>query len=467
MIKKLFSHTAIYGLAPYVPKLLGFVTLPIITKDLSSFDYGVAGIVGAYSGAIGVFNTLGLRLILVNSFYHYVSQYKWMWRQIYGFLSLWVLVFGASVSTLLFFVIPAGARDNAGMIVLLNVIPLVLFGPVGLMGSTYFQLKQQPLQIATRTAIFGVLTIILNVYFISVLKLGYLGWFLAECLVSLLHNASYWYVVNIKLGFKPIYNFKRRLIKRSLKVAMPMVPHYYSTYLLNSSDRMVMDWLKIPTPSIGKYNIAANFGNYFNSISMASGFAIGPMLNKLFKEGKDLKARNLIWTLQVIFLAGTFIFSLWLKEIFFLLIKNEELNKMYPLAVIIVMAYNYRPMYFGANAKVFYKEKTNLLLRVTFIAGVLNLVLNLIFIPFWGIAVAAITTFIAYMYMGYIGFLFKQFRKIIKVNYYPMFWLSITIALTILAYCLVEFSVIWKVILSLLCLTIILVVYGKYRRLLN
>lgn len=467
MIKRLFSHTAIYGLAPYLPKVFGLLTLPIITQDLMPFDYGVAGIVGAYTGSIGVFNSLGLRLILVNSFYHYTSQFKWLWRQVYGFLSVWSIAFSAIVSALLYFVVPSEAEENVSLIILLNVLPFVLFGPVGLMGSTYFQLKQQPMRIAARTIIFGLLTIGLNVYFISYLKLGYLGWFLAECLVSILHNASYWYVININLGFKPIYNFKWRLLTKSLKISLPMVPHYYASYLLNSSDRMVMDWLKISTINIGKYNIAANFGNYFNSISMASGLAIGPMLNKLYKEGKDVEARNLVWVLQILFLGGTFVFSIWLREIFGFLIRNDELSKMYPLAVIIVMSYNYRPMYLGSMSKVFFVQKTKLLWRITFFAGMLNLCMNLIFIPLWGISVAAVTTFVAYMYMGFVGFLFKEYRTLIRVQYYPLLWLMTTVVLTVSAYLMVDFTPMWKAFFSICSLLVIAALYKKYKEILG
>ncbi|QCK15920.1 hypothetical protein [Mangrovivirga cuniculi] len=72
MLKKLFSHTAIYGLAPQVTKVASFFSLPLITKELTDIDYGVAGILTAYTAALSVFSMIGLRVVLVNSFLNHL-----------------------------------------------------------------------------------------------------------------------------------------------------------------------------------------------------------------------------------------------------------------------------------------------------------------------------------------------------------------------------------------------------------
>lgn len=458
MLKKIFSHTAIYGLAPHVSKIAGLFALPIITKDLTELDYGIAGTLSAYTGTIAVLSTLGLRLILVNTFYKSPKQYKWAWRQIYGFLSLWAIPFTLLLGILIYFIVPEEASDNRFLIIALNVLPIVLFGNTATIGTTYFQITRQPLQIGIRTAIFGTMTVLLNLFTISYLKLGYMGWFWSTFIVGFLTNISYWVPVNLKLGFKPIFNFKRKTIRSYLMRSLPTVPHYYSSYLLNSSDRMVMDWMKVGTGDIGKYNVAYTIGNYIQQLGIASGFAVGPLLNEAYKEGNDAKARNLVFLLQISFWVITFIISLWMKEIFYLLIKNEVLNKMYPLAVIIVMSYNYRPMYLGANNKLFYAEKTNLLWKVTFVAGVGNVLLNLLLIPIFNYQVAAVTTFICLMYMGYVGFFMKVFREINSANYYPVWWLIGTILLTLGAYYSVDIPVSYKIGMSLLTLLLGLVI---------
>lgn len=449
MLKKLFSHTAIYGLAPQIPKIAGLFSLPVITKYLTELDFGVSGIILSVAGAISVLSSLGLRVMLVNTFYKSSGQYKWAWRQIYGFLTLWNLPYAVLLGLILIFFIPDEARHNQWWIILLNVLPIVFFGPTSTLGTTYYQLKQRPTQIAIRTIIFGSLTVLLNIYFIAFLKMGYMGWFLSACIVTMLSNISYWIPLNRSLGFTPIFNFKWRLIKNYLSVSLPTVPHYYSSYLLDSSDRIVMSLFKVPTGNIGIYNAAYTVGNLMQQVGLASGLAVGPLMNAAYKKNNDREARNLVFILQVAFFAITFFASLWLKEIFLFLIKNETLQQAYPLGIIIIMAYNYRPMYFGANTKLMYLEKTKLLLKVTFIAGLINVILNCIFIPLYGYQVAAYTTFAALMYMGYAGYFVKVFKEINTAEYFPLLWLAATVLLTIAAYLLVEVPVGFKIIISL------------------
>jgi O-antigen/teichoic acid export membrane protein len=451
MLKKLFSHTIIYGLAPQVPKIAGVLALPIITRYLTEVDFGVSGVITAVAASIAVLSTLGLRITLVNSFYKSPSQYKWAWRQIYGFLTLWNIPYAVVLGAILFFFIPPEAKIHQWLIIILNVLPIVFFGPTNILGNTYFQVKQLPMQIAVRTMIFGFLTVALNVYFIAYQRMGYMGWFISNCIVSMLSNISYWIPLNRKYGFSPIFNFKWRFIKQSLKISLPTVPHYYSSYLVDTSDRFVMKLVKVSTDNIGMYNAAYTVGSLIQNVGYAAGLAIGPLMNTAYKENNDKKARNLVFILQVVFFAITFSVSVWLKEIFQLLIKNAALQKVYPIGIVIVMAYNYRPMYFGANNKLFYAERTRLLVRITFIAGMINVLFNLIFIPIYGYQVAAYTTFVALMYMGYAGYYFKVFKEINKVEYYPFIWILLTVLLSLIAYFMVEAGVLIKVFSCLAC----------------
>src|SRR5690606_10301200 len=144
----LFSHTAIYGLAPQITRIASILALPIITKDLTSIDFGVYGLITSIVGAVTVLNTLGLRIILTNSFYKSPYQYKWGWRQLYGFLMLWNIPYTILLASVIYLFVPPEAINNWGVIVLTNVLPVVFFGPTAAIGTTFYQLKQMPIQIA-------------------------------------------------------------------------------------------------------------------------------------------------------------------------------------------------------------------------------------------------------------------------------------------------------------------------------
>jgi O-antigen/teichoic acid export membrane protein len=449
MLRKLFSHTAIYGLAPQISKVASVFALPLITAHLTATDYGIYGLITAVVGSISVLSYLGLNVILSNSYFKSPYQYKWVWRQIYGFLVLWNIPYAFLLAGVIYYFIPVEAAEHTWLIIFLNTLPVVFFGPTAMIATMYYQLRQKPFQIAIRSGLIGILTVGLNVYFIAFEEMGYLGWFLAGTISQMINQVSYWIPLNKHMKLTPIFNFKWRLIKKQLRVSLPTVPHYYGAYLLNASDRVIMKFLNIPTANIGLYNAANTVGNIVSMMANASGQAIGPMLLQSYKNKDELLARKLCYILQIAFFAGTFLLSIWLKEIFFLLIRNNTLNQVYPLGIIIVMAYNYRPMYFAANNRLFYYEKTKVLIKITFVAGIINVLLNFLLIPIWGYQVAAYTTFGCLMYMGYAGFFLKEFKEHCRLNYHPVKWLALTLLLTVAAYYAVHLNVILKIVFTL------------------
>ena len=458
MNTKLVKHTLIYGLSPYAPRLLGIFILPIITKDLTQLDYGIYGIILAFVAGIEVLKDLGLNLILYNSHTQMPKQFRWMWRSIYGFLMIWNLIYALLAAALIYLIVPPEAQENVFLIMLLNVLPIVLFGPTSLIGRVYYQMEERPSQIAWRTIVFGLLTIVLNLYTISYLKMGYMGWFWSTCIVTICLNASFWYPINKVFKITPIFNFKWRLMKANLKISLPTVPHYYSSYIMQTSDKVLLNLMNINTAAVGNYTFAGSFAGYFNQLGTAVGQASRATLNKNNKEKNFKGNRDLIFKVQLFFFGATFISCIWLKEIFSILVSNEGLVATYPLAIILIMGANYRPMYLGASNYIFYIQKTKKLLYVTVTASILSIILNLILIPKLGLLAAIITTYVSLMYMGYSGFYLKDFKKT-KVKYYPLLWLLSTILLTISAYYIVEFVFFIKTIITLSIFSLSIIIF--------
>lgn len=460
MLKKLFSHTFIYGFANQIPKIAGVVSLPFITKYLTEQDYGIFGLIISYIGAIEVVGTLGLRVILVNTFYKHPNWYLKIWREIYGFLIVWNLAFLAFKVVFLWSLMPKEV-DKVTLVIFLNIGAGLFFGPTAVLGSTFFQIKQKPVSIAMRTAIFGILSVLLNLLFIAHYKMGYIGWFYSIFIISVLNNVSYVYPLVFKYNLKPIFKISYRRIRSYLRITLPTIPHYYSTFLLNTSDKIVMQQLSVPINDIGKYNAAYTVGNLVNSMGMVSGFAITPLMNECYKNKDEQAARRLVFVLQGVFFIASFVICIWLKEIFQILIKNEILAATYPIGIIVVMAYNYRAMYYGAINKLFYLEKTNILWKITFFAGVTNVIMNFILIPIFGYKVAAVTTFISLMFMGYSGYFLKDFKENNTLNYYPLLWLLATCALTVLLYLLKDIELTLKIWLTVVFIAVLLLLVYK------
>lgn len=466
MLKKLATRAALYGLAPQISRIAGFFALPLITQYLTPLDYGIFGTVGAYIGGIGAIQYLGTNVIFSNAFYKSPSQYKWLWRQVHGFLSLWAFIYALLLGLMLYFVLPDEVSNmNRWFIIGLCVVPAAFFDPTLNLTFRYYHLTQQAATLTLRTALTGVLTVLLNIYTIAYLKMGYMGWFLSFFLSNFISLLLFLYPIYVKNKLTPIFNFKVRTIKSCLKISLPAVPHYYSAYLLQSSDRVVMNVVGVNMEGIGLYNIASTFGGYFNSISNAVGDAAGPMYLQLFKENNDkanAEARKMTFLLQSCFLLASVGVCIWLKEVFILLVKNPELQLAYPLAIIILMSYNYRPMYLAVINRLMFHEKTRSLWKISLVAGVSNVVLNFIFLPLYGIMASAIITFVSFMYIGYAGFMMKEYKQIKNINYMPGLWLAGTVVASIFAYFFVEADFLFKIIFSCIAMVVSLFLFYKY-----
>ena len=318
--------------------------------------------------------------------------------------------------------------------------------------TTLKKLKEKSLYIAIVTTIVGVISVGINLYTIVVLRMGYLGWFISIFTSSFLSLIFYVAPLHIKYKFRPVFSFNFKFIKRYLKVSLPTIPHNYSTYLYTASDRIILDRSQVPIQDIGKYNFAYTFGNYVEILSGALGMAISPLHLRLFAK-KDHHSQEIVRKLtfftQVSFLAGALFLCLWIKEIFSILVNNDDLQSSYPYAIFIIMACSYAPMYYSCVNLLFYHEKTNQLWKITFIGGIINILLNIIFIPFIGIYASIGGTFIALMYVGYAGYYMKLFKSLSKVNYYPTVWILITLAASGTVYFLVELNWSIKLLITL------------------
>ncbi|MBD1398331.1 oligosaccharide flippase family protein [Pontibacter sp. JH31] len=466
MLRKLLSHAAIYGLAAQVPRLAGVLALPLITQYLTPTDYGVAGVVTAYFAAFVFLHSLGFSIVLGNSFVKYPARYQWIWRQLYGFLTGWSVFFGLLVMGVFYFVVPAEAHHDRLAIAVLNALPILLFSTTDLVSGMYCQLAQRPLPIALRSFIVGTAHVLLNIYFIAYLHLGYMGWFYSAFISALIGFIFSFYIV-FEQKLWPILRYKRQRILHTLRVSLPVVPHHFANFMLDTSDRLVLDTVGVPIRRIGLYNVASSFGIYFMSASFAVVQAATPVYMKLLAQEKSpeaaLQMRSITYSLQLLFFAATFLGSLWMKEVFSLLIRNEELQQAYPLAIIILMGYNFRPMYLAVGNLLTYHEHTNKLWRISGVAGIGNIVLNFILVPLYGFEMAAYTTFAALMYMGYSGYFLKAYKELAQLPYYPMAWLLATMMLLLLAYQLREVHMLVKAGITFLTLLAGIALYMQYR----
>lgn len=446
--KTLLKNSILFTVAPFLPKVINVFLMPIMTLYLTDVDFGISGTISSYTQAISAFATLGLTVVLMNSFYKNPLEYKALWRQIYGFLKLWMIIYALIQATLLYFIVPTEARDNVWWIIILTNFSTVFFGPTGTIGSTYYLYNKEAFPVVWRSIMASVITIIVDFVLIVYLRWGYMGWYVGTFAGTFFSNASYWYVVNHRLDLKPVYRFKWSEIKHALSVGIPTIPHYYTGYLLDGSGRMVLDRYHISQGEIGRVSITQQFGSIFSMGMTSLNHALSPYFMQFIKDGREDNVKKLGVVYTVLCFCGAFLISVWSKEIFDIMISNDSLKSAYPLLIAYVMALCYRPMYVIASNYFFFHERTKQLLLITFVSGVLALLFYIILTPLIGIWGFLVGHYVACIYYGYSGYFYNCYKQNAKMHFPFVLIFFLQIALTVVAFLLVE--MLWaKIVVTL------------------
>ena len=454
MLKQVFSHTFLYAVGPQIPKIINLLLLPIFTQYLTANDYGIYGLAIAYISAMTAIKDLGMTQTMVNIFTNSKNTNRWLifWKQQMGILTLWSIIYSAILSFIIYLVFNKLIGANIFYFIGLIVLPSVFFDVIILFASRFFQLSLKPLPITINTLISGTTAIIVNYICIVKLDLHYWGFFIASFVGSMTSAILYFYPLFFIYKISPIFYFKKLHILKYFKVSLPTIPHNYSSYLLNASDRLILQYFSIPINSLGKYNFAYTFGTYAELFGGAVGTAVGPIYMKEYAKRNMLGRKNIYYLtmiLQLLFLIFLSIASLWMKEIFTILCKNKELQLSYDLGIIILMGYSIRPLYWATISFLGFSEKTNELWKISLIGGLINISLNIIFVPYYGVMASAISTLISLIYIGIAGFYLKSFSKYNSINYHPLKWLVLILTLTSLSWVLKDAAIIIKFIISL------------------
>ena len=439
MLKFVFKNSLLYTFASQVPMFANLLLYPIISEFLTSFDYFVYGTAMGYLGLLSMIADLGMSPLFQNAFFKKERFFKSYWSQYMGFLLLYKIFYGVSATALIYFVfrndVPA---DHLWTIIALLVTPMVTFDLTRGIGMRLMQFRHKHNVVHVSTAIAGVLTVITTFVTIYIYKLGYLGFFISNFVSVMFQGIFFAIIIYGAEKILPSFSLRGKRIRGWLKISLPLVPHKFSDYLLTSSDRIVLDQCNgisnVGTATIGMYNVAYSFASYFNHFSGQVNTVVSPIYFSLFRDKNQdvhliIRKFTFLW-LGFSYVAAT-LAGLWSKEVFkfFFLNNTDGLADSYKYAIFLFMAFCYRPLYVASVEFVIFNEKTTSLFKITTAAGILNVVLNLALVPFFGIEAAVFSTFFCYMYMGISGHLFKDTKQYLPLSYYPIpifFFITLT-----------------------------------------
>lgn len=390
LLKRLVKMIVGYGAVQWAGPFISLLFTKIITQIASPTDYGSAGLVLAFITGIGAFAAYTVPQAMV-AHYNDFDDTDWK-RQIATSALLSGAVYGVLVALFLLIFAPVLAplitRDAGDAYYFRVGAPVVLF-------MICTMVITQAAQVAMRVRwgmLFSLVTILVtvlsNVLVIVVLRLPTIGLIvnsalsnLAVCLVGL--------IIARPLFGKPT----RSTMGILLHSAVWLLPTAISWWVLNSSDRLFLAQV-VDKGSIGHYEIAVKIASLLGVLmaplySAMTPLALSLQRDPLVKERYVAMARYLVG----LALLASLGMGLFATEILLVLTRAEYL----PAAPYVgVMAYVHVATALGAMLTVNQMANKRLMqLGVITIAGaVINLLLNSLLIPPFGVWGAAIATVI-------------------------------------------------------------------------
>ncbi|MCA9767105.1 MAG: oligosaccharide flippase family protein, partial [Carnobacterium sp.] len=191
--------------------------------------------------------------------------------------------------------------------------------------------------------------------------------------------------------------FNKEYWKFSLKIAIPLIPHALSNVLLSQFDRIMVNSYS-GAHDAGIYSYIYNLSVVLSVVWASTNNAwvpwfFGEMEKKDYKKIK--KTSNYY---MLLFGAITLISMLLLIDIAKLMAPEEYLVGI-PLIIPILLGYFFQFLYSLPVNVENYEKKTSYIAIGTIASALINVVLNIIFIPKYGYIAAGYTTVVAYFFL--------------------------------------------------------------------
>ena len=431
--RKIVTNTFYYGVVPKLTMLVSIVMLPLTTPFLSTFDYGVYGVLTSYTSLFVSIAPLGLNVHLTNSYFEMPRHYNLVWGRVLLMMLLSSLCFGLVNMLILLFTLPMGFSWEGLALCFVGSVPIFLMAN-GLLAQHIFPLVERPRHLVF-TNLSGAL----------------LGMLVSFVLI-------YWC---------PIWDHNKRRVRRMLKIALPLVPHTLGFVLLTSSARIVMSQYQVSYDEIGLFSHGSTMGDYAVVVTSALALALMPQIQRFFRSSDFRAYRKLYFLCQTVALVTSFLICIWMPEIYSLLIRNASLAQSCDIACLLCFANVVYSFYVFMSAPAFIEKNTVQLLWLVFVPGILNFVLCYTLIPVFGYRAAIWSTIISYWSQLSIPFVVGYYRRSVTQ------WLGhrglilvvllLIVSNLVLANALMHVAVWQKILLSLVALALLGGFYWQQR----
>lgn len=400
-IKYLAKHSIIYSISNVAVKASGVILLPLYSKYFNVSEFGILGILEATLLIAVEFLNLGLgqSLVMMSSSDEFKKERNSVFFSIFTFLLLICIVFLALGKILLPHISQIFQQPGQFywfMELCLYIIVLRVLNSLFL----------NKIRADEKSGLYTVINLIklaislgFTIYFIAFQKRGIDGvlisYIIAEGLNFLILLPAMIKAMALKLN--------RKSISISIKFGVPLIFGSLAMMLLNVSDRYIIKLLR-DYSSVGLYDLGYRVAGILNMFFiMPFGLALMPAAYKMYNQPGDKRYYSKMMTYLTYFLVWLGLgLSLFSKEVISTFTLNSSYLPAYKVIPIVVFSYVFFGMRYFSSLGLYLTKNTRYVAITTIFASLLNIGLNFLFIPKYGMIAAAWNTLISFIVLYFL-----------------------------------------------------------------
>jgi O-antigen/teichoic acid export membrane protein len=383
-------HTLVYGIGGILLKVISFIMLPVYTHFLTPRDYGVLEILDLSMTLVAMFLNMGMTAAFLR-FYNNADSSD-VKRTIASTMYFFALGTGLLILLGGWWVVPAASRMLLGP----GIPPTLLYlsfsyfvlGYISTIPYTQIRAKEESVKLMTFDSGAALLHLVLNIYFIAVLKISVTGVLLSALLIGVLKAAILLYWVWGDLKFRIDWSRLRDI----LAFGAPLIFCNVTLFVLNFSDRFFLQRFQ-SLDVVGIYAVGYKFGY------MLSFLFIQPF-NMMWQGRMYLVQRRpdheRVFSQVFVLYSVLMIFAALSLGLFSSEIVRVMVDRRYAAGATIIGVTSLAYVFLGAayylQLGMYLASRTGLIGAVSSIAAVVNIVLNYLLIPRFGMYGAAWAT---------------------------------------------------------------------------
>lgn len=397
-----------YTICNVLQKGISFIIIPIYVRILTTAEYGQYSVFQSWRDVLIILATLNLHAgVYTKAMVDYPDDRDKYTSSMQGLSTL------ITVGLLFVYMLFPGFWNQILQMDTITVVLLFcyfVFFPAFTFWSVRQRVENKYIKMVALTLMVSVLTPIVSVILLFATPLrekaviwGYLFVQSAAGLVFYI-----WQFLKGKAFFNKEYWL------RALRFNIPLIPHYLSLIVLGQSDRIMIQNYE-GSDKAGVYNLAYQISLLMQVITNAISASLVPWSYEQFKNKQYKSLKTVTKKLCILVASLSLLVILVAPEAIAIIGTKEYMEAIWIVPA--VAASVYFTFCYGLFSTVpFYYGKTSFIMVASVLGAVLNIILNMIFIPIYGFIAAGYTTLVCYFVFMIMHYVFMKKTCLEKTN---------------------------------------------------